>query len=152
MRITRGRYMERLATFCLYTLTMFATARAQEFRASISGEVRDSTAAQVADVKVTARHQASNLTYEALSNESGRYVLNFLQPGDYTITAERAGFKKFVRDGVKLLLSDRASLDITLDVGSLSESVNVTGTALLMLPSELGTDRRARLVRHSAAM
>src|SRR4051812_43246381 len=113
-----NRHMERLATFSLLTLTMAATAWAQEFRASISGEIRDSTGAQVADAKVIARHQATNLIYEATSNETGHYVLNFLQPGDYSITAERAGFKKFVREGVKLLLSDRASLDITLAVGA----------------------------------
>ena len=132
--------MGRLAGFCLVTTLSLLPVWSQEFRASISGEVRDTSGAPAPEVKVIARHQASNLVYEATTNEAGRYLLNFLQPGDYTLTAERAGFKKFVREGVKLLLSDRASLDITLDVGSLAESVTVTGSV-----SELQTESAVRI-------
>jgi hypothetical protein len=113
---------------------------AQEFRASISGAVLDPTGAPVPGVQIIARHAASNLTFEATSNEAGRYLLNFLQPGSYVVTAEKTGFKKFVREGVKLLLTDRASMDITLDVGTLSESVTVTGSI-----SELQTETAVRI-------
>ncbi|HUQ94776.1 MAG TPA: TonB-dependent receptor [Bryobacteraceae bacterium] len=117
-----------------------AAAWGQEFRASISGVVLDSSGAPVPGAKVVARHQASNLTYEGTTNDSGRYVLSFLQPGAFVVTAERSGFKKFSREGVQLLLTDRAVLDITLEVGTLSESVTVTGSV-----SELQTETAVRI-------
>jgi len=128
---------------CFPVIAIFlfsGAALAQEFRASIGGTVLDSTGAPVPAVRVVARHEASNLTFEATSNETGRYLLNFLQPGSYVITAEKEGFKKFVRDGVKLLLTDRANLDISLDIGTLSESVTVTGSI-----SELQTESAVRI-------
>jgi hypothetical protein len=124
----------------LSSVFLVTAAWAQEFRASISGEVLDSSGAPVSGVKITARHRATNLTYEATSNDAGRYLLSFLQAGDYSVGAERAGFKKFVRDGVKLLLSDRAVLDLTLEVGALTESVTVTATV-----SELQTESAVRI-------
>ncbi|MBI4909143.1 MAG: TonB-dependent receptor [Acidobacteria bacterium] len=123
------------------SLLLFASlAAAQEFRASISGEVHDATGAPVPGVRIVAKHQATNLTYEAVSNETGRYLLNFLQAGDYVVAAEKDGFKKFVREGVKLLLSDRANVDIRLEIGTVSDSVTVSASV-----SELQTESAVRI-------
>jgi Carboxypeptidase regulatory-like domain len=125
----------------LFSLLAFSVALSgQEFRASISGEVHDSSGAPVPGVRITAKHQGTNFTYEAVSNESGRYLANFLQAGDYVLSAEKEGFKKFVQEGVKLLLSDRAAVDIRLEVGTVNDSVTVTA-----MVSELQTESAVRV-------
>ncbi|MCC6389723.1 MAG: carboxypeptidase regulatory-like domain-containing protein, partial [Bryobacterales bacterium] len=76
---------------------------AQEFRATISGEVTDPTGAAIEGAKVVATSVERNVPYEATTNAAGRYIIQFLLPGKYVLTVEKAGFKKFVRDGVALL-------------------------------------------------
>jgi hypothetical protein len=78
----------------------------------------------VPQVRVVATNVATNVVNEAVSNEAGRYVVGFLQPGTYTLTVEHTGFKKFVREGIVLGVSQRLSLDIALQVGQVTESVS----------------------------
>ena len=107
-------------------------AFAQEFRASISGTITDSSGSVVPRVTVVATHVASNVKNHATSNEAGRYVISFLVPGTYTVTVEHTGFKKFVRENLLLGLSDRYALDITLQVGQVTESVTVSDQVSLL--------------------
>lgn len=105
---------------------------AQEYRASISGEVSDSTGSPVLAAKVVVTNVATNATSDALSNESGRYNVSFLQPGKYRLTVEKSGFKKFEREDIILGVSQRVGLDVKLDLGQVSESVTVTGSVSLL--------------------
>lgn len=102
---------------------------AQEFRATISGLVTDPAGAPVANAKVTVRSVERDVLYDSATNEAGRYVTRFLPAGQYTLTVERDGFKKVTREGVSLQAADRVSLDIQLQLGTLSDSVTVTGEA-----------------------
>src|SRR5438445_10124931 len=102
-------------------------AVAQEFRATISGEVTDPSGAAVDGAKVTAISLGRNVLYDATSNSAGRYNIPFLLPGQYTIAAEKAGFKKSVREAVSLVASDKLAIDIKLDLGAVSDSVTVSG-------------------------
>lgn len=120
----------------LCTLT---AAFAQEFRATISGEVTDQSGAILPGAKVVALSVERNVPYDAVTNGSGRYVIQFLLPGKYTISVEHPGFKKYVREGVELLGSDKAALDIKLELGALSDSVAVSGEL-----SELQTETATR--------
>lgn len=99
---------------------------AQEFRASISGEVTDSTGAAVAGAIVTVTSAERNTSAGAVTNPTGRYLVQFLLPGHYTLTAEKAGFKKLVRAGISLEAADRLSLDLALQLGELTQTVTVT--------------------------
>jgi hypothetical protein len=114
------------ATFCLL-LTASSVLFAQEFRATISGQVTDQSGAAVVGAKVTAVSVERNVPYEAVTNSSGRYLIQFLLPGNYTLTSEQSGFKKYVREGISLLASDKAVLDIKLELGTVSDSVTVSG-------------------------
>src|SRR5258705_3592675 len=86
---------------------MLSTATGQEFRASITGEVTDSSGSPVPNVRVSAVNVETNISTEAVTNESGRYTIGFLLPGKYTVTVEQAGFKKFIRENVVLGVSQR---------------------------------------------
>jgi len=105
---------------------------AQEYRASISGDVTDPTGAPVEGARIVVTSVDRNTQTEAFSNAAGRYLVQFLLPGRYVVTAEKPGFKKFVRDGITLAASDRLGLPIRLDLGAVTESITVTGEAPLL--------------------
>lgn len=104
----------------------------QEFRGSVAGTVTDQSGSPVPDARIRITNIATNVTSETQSTEAGRYSVGFLQPGTYTVSAEKAGFKKTLQEDIKLEVSQRLSLDITLQVGQLSESVTVTASASLL--------------------
>jgi hypothetical protein len=108
------------------------TLHAQEFRASITGQVTDPSGSPVPRAKVVATNVATNGSEEAITNEAGRYVISFLAPAKYTVVVEHPGFKKFVRENVVLGLSQRLSLDIPLEVGQVSDSVTVRAEVSLL--------------------
>jgi hypothetical protein len=108
-------------------LIVVSSVFAQEFRATISGEVTDPAGAVVAGAKVVATSVERNVPYEAESNAAGRYIIQFLLPGKYVVTAEKPGFKKFVRENVSLLSADKLAIDVKLDIGAVADSVTVTG-------------------------
>src|ERR1700682_2011483 len=85
---------------------------AQEFRANISGKVTDSTGATVAGAEVVVTSLERSTLFRSVSNAAGRYVLEFLPPGHYSLTAEKPGFKKLVRGGLNLEAADHLSLDL----------------------------------------
>ncbi len=109
-----------------------ATVMAQEFRASISGEVTDPTGAAVEGARIVALSLDRNVPYEATSNSTGRYIIQYLLPGQYSVTVEKAGFKKFVRNGISLLSADKLAVDVVLTLGAQAESISVTAEAGLL--------------------
>jgi hypothetical protein len=96
---------------------------------SISGVVRDSSGAVIPGVTVTAKHVESGLTRTGLSNESGSYNIQLLPVGAYEITAELPGFKQELRRGINLVVGQEAVVNLTMEVGTVAESVTVTGEA-----------------------
>jgi hypothetical protein len=113
-------------------LTLLPLVSAQDFRATIAGLVTDPAGAPVPAASVTVTSVERNVTSTTATTESGRYLVQFLLPGSYTVTVEKAGFKKVLRDGIRLAASDRAGLDIRLEVGAVADSVTVTAEAPLL--------------------
>jgi len=109
-----------------------AAAFAQEFRATISGHVFDSSGAAVPAAKVQVVNVATNETTTATSDASGVYVLPLLRPGDYKMTATAQGFKQFVRDHVTLEAAKQVGIDVSLEVGAVTDTVEVTAEAALL--------------------
>lgn len=109
-----------------------AALGAQETRGFISGRVLDASGAVVPRATVTARHQATNVKVTAASNEQGSYLLPYLPPGSYKLTAQANGFKTYTREGVELRMDDRLQIDITLELGAISESVTVSAETPLL--------------------
>ncbi len=102
---------------------------AQEFRGTLSGTVTDATASAVAGAKVTVTEIHTGTKNESLTDSGGQYTAPFLLPGDYDIKAEVQGFKVYTRKALHLGAGDRTVIDIRLEVGDTTQSVQVTADA-----------------------
>ena len=98
-------------------------------RAQTFGEV---TGAVVAGATITITNTATNQVRQVQSNESGNYTVPFLVPGLYDLTAEQEGFKLASRTGVELQVGDFARVDFNMEVGVVTEVVEVVGGAPLL--------------------
>ena len=107
-------------------------AGAQEFRATISGAITDATGAVIPDAKIEVRENSTGTVSSTVSNASGQYVVPFLLPGNYTITVTAKGFQTLKRAGVGLQAQDHPILNLSLRVGSTSQTVTVTSAAPLL--------------------
>jgi hypothetical protein len=114
---------------------------AQETRGMIHGRLMDPQASAVAGAQVTVRNTATNTTVRLSTNETGYYEASLLLPGEYTVEGEASGFKKSVRRGIVLSIGGRAEIDLQLELGSISESVSVTGEAPILDTSTASSGR-----------
>jgi hypothetical protein len=92
----------------------------------------DPQQAVVPNVEVVATNEATGVTIRGHSNEAGIYILPFLSPGRYTINTAAQGFKKYERRGVVIETGQEMALDLVLELGSLTEVVDVTAQAPLL--------------------
>ncbi len=98
----------------------------------VSGEVRDATGATIPGVKVTITNVATGAARETLSNDSGNYAFPALTPGAYTLKAEKQGFKAASMNSFDLQVQQSARLDLTMEVGSTSDSVEVSASGAIL--------------------
>ena len=110
------------------------SAAAQEFRGSITGQVTDPAGGPIPGSQVTVTNAATNTSNSVTTNEAGVYTFLYLAPGRYTVVAEVNGFKK-TQHTIEVQVGDKITLDMALEVGSVSESVNVTAEAPLLQTS-----------------
>src|SRR5690242_4038006 len=99
---------------------------AQEFRATISGHVLDASGAAVPNTKIQVTSLATNEITTANSDNGGSYTIPLLRPGDYKMTATAQGFKQWVRERLTLEAAKVAGIDVTLEVGAVTDTVEVT--------------------------
>src|SRR5580692_28536 len=121
-----------LSSVALVLSLSSAVALAQEFRGTISGKATDPSGAAAANVKVTVTEAQTNTSVSTQTDSAGAYTIPFLAPGVYTLTSESAGFKKYVREGIELRSGDHPEIDIPLEVGDVTQSVNVTESVSLL--------------------
>src|SRR5947209_3227195 len=103
-----------------------AFAQAQSDAADLQGYVRDPQGAVVQNAKVTARNPATNFSRTVNTNGEGYYQILNLPPGEYEVTVEATNYKKAVVSSYKLTVGARADLDLKLEIGQLTEIVNVS--------------------------
>lgn len=106
--------------------------------ATVTGEVSDASGAAVAGATVTVRNTATNGIRNTTTNEEGVYNIPALIPGMYEVRAEKSGFKSATRTAVELQVQQTARVDFALEVGQVTESVEVSG-ALPLLTTENAT-------------
>ena len=111
-----------LCAVCFLTAANVDTAWGQTSTATLTGIVQDSTGAVLPNVTVSATNTDRNTTQFTRTNETGGYVLAALNPGNYSISAELAGFRRFAREGVVIQVNQVARIDIRLDLGSVEET------------------------------
>ena len=114
----------RLGAFLLLIALAALPVLAQETRGNISGTVQDSTGViPGAVVKVT--NVDTGVTQTLLTNVSGFYNAPLLNPGNYQVSVEMAGYKALIRSGVTLSVGQQLSINLALEVGSITEQVTV---------------------------
>lgn len=126
-------YRSRVRTFVLIlivaSLVPAVPALAQSGSASMSGLVKDSSGAAVAGAKVRLVNEDTNVAFETQSNHEGRYRASALVPGHYRVEADFPGFQTFVQTAIVLEAGQSLGLDLMLDVGRQTDTVDVVGTA-----------------------
>src|SRR5258708_1931518 len=120
-------------SFLIAVFFLFSTgARAQEFRGTISGSVSDQSGAKIAGASVTAAEVRTGTRTATVSDSSGQYTIPFLAPGQYQIEVQMSGFGSFIRKGIQLSSSDHPVVDVILQVGTVSQAVEVTADVPLI--------------------
>ena len=130
MKITKQDLL-RLSFPLLFAAILSTPLKAQNY-AQITGTVADPSAAMVVSATITATNTATAQTREVQTNETGNYTIPFLVPGIYDLTVGHEGFKTASREGVELQLGDVARVDFQLEVGTVTEVVEVTGAAPML--------------------
>jgi outer membrane receptor protein involved in Fe transport len=116
----------------LSVLCATALAASAQTSGEISGQVRDQTGATIEGAGVTVVNVATNAVRTSLTNEAGIYSFPSLPPGSYNVRVEKAGFKMATRNQIELQVQQAARLDIELQVGAVTETVEVSATAALL--------------------
>src|SRR5689334_15116466 len=109
----------------LATLGLFA----QTNTGSVTGTVHDQQSAVMEGVKITLTNLATNVQQTAVSSNAGIYSLPAIEPGQYRITAERAGFHKLTREPIQVETSKTVTVDLEMQVGDTSVQVTVNADA-----------------------
>jgi len=99
---------------------------------SILGTVSDTTGGVIMGARVSATNVSTNVSREAVTNHAGYYQIDNLLPGEYIVNTEMAGFKKAVRPKFELQVAQSVRLDLALEVGEVSQSVEVAGAPQLV--------------------
>src|SRR5262247_496544 len=107
-------------------------ALAQQETATITGEVRDANGSVVSKATITVTNVETNVSIKSETNDQGVYTVPSLKPGQYSITVEKAGFKKTVRSGVTLQVNQVAPLDVIMQVGELNTVVEIVEATTLL--------------------
>lgn len=129
--------IKRIAPMLFLSLVLPLPLCAQQVGASVTGHITDPSGAVVAGATVHVTSTSTGSVYTAGSDASGIYQLPFVPIGTYTLTVEKNGFKKYEQRGIELLANQKVVQDITLQLGSVTQTVNVTSNAPI-LNSESG--------------
>ncbi len=137
--ITRFLSRRSITALALVLLTA-TTGLGQSTSGSITGTVKDNNGAPIADATVKIINPATSATRQVSTNHAGVFNAAQLQPGVYTVSVEKSGFKKLEKTGIVLNAIDLVNAgDFTLDVGAVSDTVTVTADAgRIEIQSETG--------------
>src|SRR6266478_3284934 len=121
--------MQNLRSICIFLLVAWLSASvafSQAVNGSLVGAVTDSSGGSVPNAKVTITETNTGVSRSTNTNESGNYNFYDLPPGTYTVTAEQTGFKRASRPGVDVVVNTSGRVDLTLQPGQITETIEVT--------------------------
>src|SRR5215813_2843967 len=113
-------------------LLVCSVSFAQSDRGTITGTVADQTSAVIPGASVVAVNGETGTRYETISTETGNYTLTQVPPGVYSMSVELPGFKKYVRQGITVLVAQTLRIDVSLEVGAATDEVTVSADAPLL--------------------
>jgi hypothetical protein len=128
----------------LLALAIPLAIEGQTDRGAITGTVSDPSGAVIGSVQVIATQVATGVQFDTVSNNLGFYSLLELPIGAYNVRFKKTGFKDFDRTGIILETQHTVQVNVALTVGTAMETVQVTGTPVLEIQSEVGTNMNAQ--------
>lgn len=120
--------LRSVTPFLLLSLAAFG----QIGTSTITGRATDSTGAIVPGVRVSIVQKSTNISQSAVTNGEGIYRVPSVQPGEYRITFEHAGFKKIVNDSVEVRTGDTLAVDAAMQIGQTTESIEIQSSTPLL--------------------
>jgi hypothetical protein len=125
--------LRRLSIFAISSFLLLSTvAYAQRDLGTITGTVTDPQGAAVANAKIIITEDATGLTYNVVSDDSGTYTRPLLKAGTYSVTVEAPGFRKEEQKGIIVNPGERIAANIALQIGTASEAIEVSASAPLL--------------------
>ena len=121
-----SRFRNRVVAWTMMLCVVAAVASAQQGTTEVRGRVLDAQGAALPGATVTVRNQDSGIFRDTVTTAEGTYFISGIVPGIYQIEAGLEGFKKYTRKDVQLEIGKTATVDVPLEVGALSETVNVS--------------------------
>ena len=122
-------------SFCLFSALVYG----QSFQGSLRGRVVDPNGAATSAARVTITDEATNITRSSTSNEQGEYDFYAVLPATYSVAVEVSGFKHLEHKGVVISTQANVTLDLTLELGQVTEQVNVTAEAPALETADAST-------------
>ena len=119
-----------LASIVLMLIT--ASTWAQTGTTSLHGVVTDKSGASIGDATVTLSNTGQGFQRDSKTNKAGEYDFISLPPGTYVLTVESAGFRKFEQSNLQLLVNSPTTSNVTLEIGSSTQTVEVTVQAQVL--------------------
>src|SRR5499426_279290 len=133
--------MKRIATYLISVLLLSVLTCAEvsaQATAQISGTIKDPSGAVLPGAEITATQTDTGVARTTVSNETGSYVLPSLATGPYKIEASLPGFRTFIQTGIVLQVNANPVINPTLEVGQVSEQVEVQANAALVETRNVG--------------
>src|SRR6185436_6785305 len=124
--------MKSTLHFLLMFVCLAAAAFAQFDRAEVLGTIRDASGGALRDVTVGLTNPETGIEARTRTDENGSYTFFNVKSGSYTITAETPGFRKFTTTEVLVNVNARQRVDISMEVGVVTDTVTVTGAASIL--------------------
>jgi hypothetical protein len=118
--------------FAIALLLLSSPAWAQDPRGTILGRVTDSSGGVMPGVEIRVTNAQTGVTVAAMTNDRGNYNIPFVLPATYTVTAEMSGFKKYIREGIQVRVSETVDLNIQMEVGGINETLSITAETPLL--------------------
>ena len=125
---------------CFLSVCFLATlGLAQSFQGGLRGAIRDNAGSILPGVTLTLINEATNVSRTTVTNDAGEYVFERIDPGKYRVAATFSGFKKTDRADVLIETQQQVTLDLTMTIGDVAETVLITGDVPLMETSTAST-------------
>jgi len=134
--------MPRLRVLCILVAAVALTTTvcwSQAVNATVLGTVTDASGAVVPNAKVTITETQTSVAHTLQTNGSGNYLLPDVPPGVYSVSVEASGFKKETRRDINVLVDTNTRVDVQLQPGNVTETIEVTGAPAILQTDNAST-------------
>jgi hypothetical protein len=133
--LSSGDCMRFVIFAALFSTAVFA----QTFQGTLRGRVLDPNGATASAASITLTDEGTSVSRKTITNDQGEYTFASLTPSTYTVTVEASGFKRIEQRGVMVATQAVVTLDFALQLGTVTEEVNVTADAPLLQTGDAST-------------